>query len=200
MNSAFRRFLTLLFAVLILSAHVATRAAVEYDFPGNDQTPRKYLDPGALRVIEALPEGKLNAICVEDGDIYLLEQNVLWRVDDDLNKLEQRHSFGENLCGFCVSDSRFYFSYVEGDRTVFARLTDDGQTQRLFDTTAERPMFKMLVAEENVIVMWLYSGHENQIHWTQGHYDSCKTDVYTLDGKLRVEDLCADMTDMIYRP
>lgn len=58
----------------------------------------------------------------------------------------------------------------------------------------------MLVAEENVIVMWQYSGHENQIHWTQGHYDSCKIDVYTLDGELRIEDLCTDMTDMIYRP
>ena len=77
MNSAFRRFLTLLLAALVLSANVATRAAVEYDFPGNDQTPRKYLDPGALRIIEALPEGKLNAICAEGGDVYLLEQNVL---------------------------------------------------------------------------------------------------------------------------
>lgn len=200
MNSAFRRFLTLLLAALILSANVATRAAVEYDFPGNDQTPRKYLDPGALRIIEALPEGKLNAICAEGGDVYLLEQNVLWRADDDLNRLEQLHQFDESLCGFCVSDGRFYFSYVEDDRTVFARLTDDGQTQRLFDTTAERPMFKMLVAEENVIIMWQYSGHENQIHWTQGHYDSCKIDVYTLDGELRIEDLCADMTHMIYRP
>lgn len=200
MNSAFRRFLTLLLAALILSANVATRAAVEYDFPGNDQTPRKYLDPGALRIIEALPEGKLNAICAESSDVYLLEQNVLWRADDDLNRLEQLHQFDESLCGFCVSDGRFYFSYVEDDRTVFARLTDDGQTQRLFDTTAERPMFKMLVAEENVIVMWLYSGHKNQIHWTQGHYNSCKIDVYTLDGELRIEDLCADMTDMIYRP
>lgn len=141
MNSAFRRFLTLLLAALILSANVATRAAVEYDFPGNDQTPRKYLDPGALRIIEALPEGKLNAICAEGGDVYLLEQNVLWRADDDLNRLEQLHQFDESLCGFCVSDGRFYFSYVKDDRTVFARLTDDGQTQQLFDTTAERPMF-----------------------------------------------------------
>lgn len=195
-----KRLISVWLAILMAFAAIPALAVVEYDFPGNEQTPHKYLDPGSQRIIEALPEGKLNAICVEGDDVYLLEQDVLWRADDELNKLEQIHSFSEDLCGFSVSDGQFYFSFVDEDRTVFARLTEDGQTERLFDATAERPMFRMVVAEERFFVMWLYSGYENLMHMVNGEYESCKIDVYSLDGAQRDEEVCLNMTDMAYHP
>ncbi len=193
MRIPYKPLFSFLLSLLLLTG--TAHASVDY---GPDGPVPYQPDPGSTRVIEAQPEGKLNAICVEGDAVYLLEQNALWRADDELNKLEPIHTFEEDLCGFSVSGGQFYFSYVDGDRTVFARLTEDGQTERLFDTTAERPMFKMVVAGENVCVMWLYSGHEYLMHMVHTDYAGCKIDVYTLDGELRVEDLFDGAMDMAY--
>lgn len=194
-----KRLISVWLAILMAFAAIPALAVVEYNAPGEEPNPNYHPAAGSLRVIEALPEGKLNAICVEGDDVYLLEQDVLWRADDELNKLKQIHSFSEDLCGFSVSDGQFYFSFVDEDRTVFARLTEDGQTDRLFDVPAERPMFKMLAAEGHIFVLWLYSGYENQMHILQSDWEGCELDVYSLDGELRIGNLFDGAVDMAYR-
>ncbi|MDO4356954.1 MAG: extracellular solute-binding protein [Clostridia bacterium] len=191
-----RKLSILLLALVLLASRASAMAEVVYgDFP-------VVQEPGSCRTVDTVIDGKLNAICVDQGRVYLLEGGELWRSDDELNRLESLHRFEKELCGFSVSNGQFYYSYVEGDRTVFARLTADGQEERLFDTSAERSMFRMVVAEDAIVVMWQYSTYELQcvVNPNAEMDNICKITAYSLSGEQLAENLLDEVADIAYVP
>lgn len=164
-----------LFLMIVMYFNLAAQAdEVDYgDFPVVQEA-------GSCRTIETVREGPLNAICVDQGQVYLLEGGELWLADAELDRQEKRHEFDRELCGFCVSDGACYYAYVEDGCTRFARLTADGREEPLFDVRTERTMFRMLVAGEKVFVLWEYSSYELQ---ALKECDTCRLAIYAMDGK-----------------
>ena len=152
-------------------------------------------EAGEARTVDVELAGSLNAICIDGERGFLLSDRELWAVDDELNRLKKLHVFDEALCGMDVRDNVVYFSYLVDGVTRFARLTDDGAVEDLFDVQTERTMFRMLVAQEKVFVLWEYSAYE-LLSLKEGR-DTCKVAIYSLDGEEQQTPI-ADAYDMAF--
>ena len=168
-----RTRICVLLAAVMLCAQVTATAEMEINWAGQ-------------RIDSELFSGSLNAVCVDGEDVYVLSGGELWSCDADMNRLEFMHTFAEPLCGFAVSDGVFYYAFVEDGRTCFARLTKDGDAERLFDTDAERSMFRMVVTEQTIVSLWRYTARElSEMEESR----ACEVRAYSLDGSRRSLDV-----------
>ncbi|MDO4357457.1 MAG: extracellular solute-binding protein [Clostridia bacterium] len=136
----------------------------------------------ALAGNAALAEGSdgLNAVCAMGEQVYLLENNVLWTLDEDLQPEERIHTFTQKLNGFCAYDGAFYFAFEDGGKVRFVRRTSDNRLEPLFDVEAERRLMQLLVTEDRLVALWQFTPEEEPQHQFNNNYHPT---AYTLTGE-----------------
>ncbi|MDO4357456.1 MAG: extracellular solute-binding protein [Clostridia bacterium] len=122
----------------------------------------------------------LNAVCAMGEQLYLLENNALWTLDEDLQPEERIHTFTQELSGFCAYDGAFYFAFEDGGKVRFMRRTSDNRLELLFDVEAERRLTRLLVAEDRLVALWQFTPEEESQHQFINNYHPT---AYTLTGE-----------------
>ncbi|MDO4357455.1 MAG: extracellular solute-binding protein [Clostridia bacterium] len=122
----------------------------------------------------------LNAVCAMGEQVYLLENNALWTLDEELQPEERIHTFTQELSGFCAYDGAFYFAFEDGGKVRFVRRTSDNRLEPLFDVEAERRLTQLLVAEDRLVALWQFTPEEEPQHQFINNY---RPTAYTLTGE-----------------
>lgn len=102
----------------------------------------------------------LNIMCADGGQVFILEQGVLWRADADMEPQEILCGLEQPLCGFSAWNGSFYISYVQDGRTRFARLNAEYGEEPLFAVESDHSMNKMVVMDDMIYVLWNYDAAE----------------------------------------
>lgn len=132
--------------------------------------------PG-LALAEEMTERR-NAVTVDGDTAYLLEDGVLWTLDEALAPKEQVRQFEEDVRDVCAVDGAMYCAWRADGEIHFSQLDGDS-LKELFSVKGEEDVRDFLVIDGRVIVIW----GATEADYEQLPYGSYRASAYALDGK-----------------